>query len=133
MLAELLGMPVITVARAVTLQDGTVRVTRVTPEGDEIVEARCPAVVTISNELGTPRYPTMQAKLKARRMQPTVVALDDLGLASDELEPAVEMVKQYVPTVRGECEFLTGGNAAEIASLLVTKLRERGALGIAGA
>jgi electron transfer flavoprotein beta subunit len=107
MLGELLGAPVITVARAVVLENATVRVTRVTPDGDEIVEARCPAVVTISNELGTPRYPTMQAKLKARKMQPTVVAAADIGLASDALAPRVEMVKQFVPTVRGECEFLT--------------------------
>ena len=31
--------------------------------GDEVVEVAGPVIVTVSNELGTPRYPTMQAKL----------------------------------------------------------------------
>lgn len=128
MLGELLGMPVVTVARSIAVENGTVRVARVTPEGDEIVEARCPAVVTVSNELGTPRYPTMQAKLKARKMQATVVAVGDLGVAADALNPRVEMVKQFVPTVRGECEFLSGVGAAELAQQIVAKLRERNAL-----
>ena len=47
------------------------RVTRVTPDGDEIVEASLPAVVTVSNELGTPRYPTAARKIQARRIKPT--------------------------------------------------------------
>ena len=132
MVGELLGMPVITVARSVTVENGAggavVRVARVTPDGDEIVEARCPAVVTVSNELGTPRYPTMQAKLKARKIQPTQVAIGDLGVVADGLRPRVEMVKQFVPTVRGECEFLSGAGAADLAQQIVAKLRERNAL-----
>jgi electron transfer flavoprotein beta subunit len=131
-LGELLGMPVITVARAVAMatEGGApaVRVTRVTPEGDEVVEARCPAVVTISNELGTPRYPTMQAKLKARRMQPSVVSVGDLGVSNEDLRTRIEMVRQYVPTVRGECEFIKGDSAGEIAERLVARLREQSAL-----
>jgi electron transfer flavoprotein beta subunit len=80
-------------------------------------------VVTVSNELGTPRYPTMQSKLKARRMQPTVVTAGELGLTAADLELRVEMVKQYVPTVRGECEMIGGANAAELARNLAEKLR----------
>jgi electron transfer flavoprotein beta subunit len=67
LIGERLGMPVVTIARAVTLESGAVRVTRVTPDGDEVVLAPLPAVVTVSNEIGTPRYPTAARKLKARR------------------------------------------------------------------
>ena len=44
-----------------------VRVVRVTPDGDETVEVSCPAIVTISNELGQPRYPTMAGRMAARK------------------------------------------------------------------
>ena len=128
LVAERLGMALMTIARSVELRDGNVRVTRVTPEGDEVVEANCPAVVTVSNELGTPRYPTMQAKLKARKMQPTIVPAADLGVSAGELAARVEMVKQFVPAVRGECEMISGGSAAEVAQALAQKLRAAGAI-----
>ena len=126
-LGELLAMPVVTVACAVEHHDGSIRVTRVTPEGEEIVEVRCPAIVTVSNELGTPRYPTMQAKLKARKQQPTVVKAEDLVGVAD-LAPRVRMTKQFVPTVRGECEFIEVGGVAEQAAALVARLRAENVL-----
>lgn len=127
-IAERLDAPLVTVARSVAADGSNVRVVRVTPEGDETVEASCPAVVTISNELGTPRYPTMQAKLKARRMQPTMMSAADVGLSPADLKPLVEMVQQFVPTVRGGCEMIEGATAAERAERLVEKLEEQGAL-----
>ena len=63
-----------------------VRVTRVTPDGDELVEASCPVVVTISNELGEPRFPTTAKKIAARRMKPTIVSVDELSLPPEELQ-----------------------------------------------
>lgn len=131
LVAEHLDMALMTVARTVDVSVGaetSVRVTRVTPEGDEVVEARCAAVVTISNELGTPRYPTMQAKLKARRMQPTTMSAADLDVDAAALQPLVQMVKQFVPTLRGGCEMIEGATATECAARLVAKLEEQGAL-----
>ncbi len=100
--------------------DGAVRVTRPTPDGDQIVEASLPAVVTISNELGEPRYPTTGQTIKARRMKPTVVDVASLGGA-----PAAKAraVKQYVPTVQGQCEFIDGDTPAELAEKLYAKLQ----------
>jgi len=130
LVGEALGMPVVTIARAVELVASAsapaVRVTRVTPDGDEVVEATCPAVVTISSELGTPRYPTTAKKMAARKVQPTVVAVADLGLAADALQPRARLVKQFVPTVQGSCEFLTGATPAELATQLFDRLRRDG-------
>jgi electron transfer flavoprotein beta subunit len=127
-MGELLDMPVVTVARAVELRDGTVRVTRVTPDGDEIVEVSCPAIVTVSNELGTPRYPTMQAKLKARKAAPTEVTIDSLGIVATDLAAKVMMVKQFVPQVRSGCEMIEGGAPAELAANLMERLHRDGVL-----
>ena len=129
MMGEMLGIPVITVAREVSVTpspDGQawMRVTRVTPEGDEIVEAPCPAVVTISNELGQPRYPTAARAMAARRMQPAVVSLGDLSLNTEDLQPSVELLSLTVPSLQGNCEFISGGTAAETAARLISRLRE---------
>ena len=125
LIGELLAMPVVTIARAVEMSgEATVRVTRVTPDGDEVVEVDCPAVVTISNELGQPRYPTAARTIAARRMQATVVSVDDLGLAAEVLQPKVTLVRQFVPTVQGNCEFISGDTPAELADRLISRLRE---------
>lgn len=129
LVAERLGAPIVTIARAVSLApDGAaVRVTRVTPDGDEIVEAPLPAVVTVSNELGTPRYPTAARKIQARRVKPEVVAPGALGLTDEDLTPKISLVRQFVPRVQGHCEFL-GGSAAEAAGALVERLAQEGGL-----
>ncbi len=127
LMGELLGMPVITVAREVSLAQASaepvLRVTRVTPDGDEVVEAALPALVTISNELGQPRYPTAARTIAARRMQPAVVPIDDLGLRPEDLQPKTVLTRLFVPSVQGNCEFISGETAAEIAGLLVERLR----------
>lgn len=126
-LGERLDAPVITMARDVQLQDGgRVQVTRVTPDGDEVVTAALPAVVTISNELGTPRYPTAAATMAARRKQTTQVALADLGLGTDATSPHVTLTRQFVPQVQGNCEFLPGETPRDLAQELLRRLRADG-------
>ena len=128
LIGELLDMPVITIARSVevaeTAEGLVVRVTRVTPDGDEAVEAACPAVVTISNELGTPRYPTAAKMIAARRMKPAVVSVEELGVPAEALAPRATLVSQFVPTVQGNCEFIEGETPAEQAARLIERLRE---------
>lgn len=127
LIAEQLGLPVITVAREVALEGTSLRVTRVTPEGDEVVTTPCPAVVTITNELGEPRYPTAAAKVKARRVKPSVVNPADLSLSESDLAPRVLMKRQFVPEVQGNCEFLSGEPSA-IAAQLIERLQADGTL-----
>ena len=60
-----------------------VRVVRVTPDGDETVAVAAPAVVTISNELGEARYPTMAGRMAARKKKITAVTSTELGVAAE--------------------------------------------------
>ncbi len=124
LIAEMLGMPLVTIAREVSPADGAVRVTCVTPDGDEVVEAALPALVTISSELGQPRYPTAARTIAARRMQPTVVTPGELELSAEQLAPRVLLTRLFVPSVQGNCEFIAGGTPAEMAERLVERLRE---------
>ncbi|MEB2345766.1 MAG: electron transfer flavoprotein subunit beta/FixA family protein [Deltaproteobacteria bacterium] len=132
LLGERLGLPVVTVARAVEWSEaggaGVARVTRATPDGDERVEVPGPAVVTVSNELGAVRYPTAARKLQARRMKPAVVTPAELGLAAGDWAPRVRIVRQFVPALHGRCELVEGASAAEVAERLVGRLREEGVL-----
>ncbi|MGD9891814.1 MAG: hypothetical protein AB7R89_33045 [Dehalococcoidia bacterium] len=129
-IGERLGLPVIPMARDVRLADtdegGVIEVTRVTPDGDEEVMCALPAVVTVSNELGSPRYPSGAAMMAARRKQPVTVPPADLGLDNGQLVPRVTLRRMFVPQVQGNCEFLDGETPREQAAHLLARLRTDG-------
>jgi len=126
LVCEALGIPLVTNARAVEQVGTAFRITRVTPDGDEVVEAPAPVVVTVSNELGEPRYPTAARKIAARRMKPEIISPEALSLTDEDLRPRVVAQRQFVPTVQGSCEFLSGETPAELSQALVARLRQDG-------
>ncbi|MBI4233669.1 MAG: electron transfer flavoprotein subunit beta/FixA family protein [Chloroflexi bacterium] len=123
-IAEMLGLPCITVARKVEVRDRTVVVERVLPDGYEVVEAPLPAVVTVSNELGQPRYPTLRGIMAATRKQPTIWKAADLGLSPAQLAPKAQLAELYIPVRQKTCDFITGENDEDKGKQLALKLRE---------
>lgn len=126
-LAQRLGIPSVSFARDVKLVDEkAARVVRVLPDGEEAVEVDLPALVTISNELGTPRYPTMRGMMEARRKQATVWSAADIGVDPSFMETAAAHVRRvdlFVPKVEGQCQFIQGDSAEEMAVRLIEILK----------
>jgi electron transfer flavoprotein beta subunit len=125
-LAEALDTAYVTIASDVRQEDGALLVRRVTPVGDELVRVALPATVTISNELGTPRYPTGQGRMRARRTPPDILQAADL--TPDEGAHVVELVGLTIPEVQGRCEFIEADTPARQAGALLAKLREAAVL-----
>lgn len=123
-LAETLGWPIATIAKKVDVDGNTVRVERVLPDGYEVVEADLPAVVTVSNELGTPRYPNMRGIMAARRVQPAVWTAAELRLDVGSLTPAFELVSLSKPQSSVETEMITGEDDEDAGRKLALRLRE---------
>ena len=122
--AEILGLSCISLGKKVEVQDGTVRVERIIPDGYEVVEAALPALVTVSNELGQPRYPTLRGIMAATRKQPTVWTAADLDLDDSLASARVTLRELFVPVSERECEFIEGEDPADSGRLLALKLRE---------
>lgn len=126
-IAEILGIPVVTVAKDVEVLDGKVKVTRVTADGYEVVESSLPCLVTVSNELGEPRYPTLMGIRKAGKIQPQVWKAQDIGLSPSEVDVEArkaKLVKLFQPVKEAKCEIIEGENLGEAATNLALKLRE---------
>lgn len=123
-IAEILGLPAETVAKNVTASDGKVTVERVLQDGFETVEASLPAVVTVSNELGDPRYPQLRQIMMAARKQVTTYTPADLGLSAADLQPRLKLEKLFVPVNDSKVEIIEGDTPAEQAVNLARKLRE---------
>ncbi len=124
LIAEMLGAPVITFAKAVTVAGGKVTVERVLPDAFETVEAPLPAVVTVSNELGEPRYPKLQQIMAAARKQVSQWGAADLGLDAAALAPRLTLERLFVPLTDTKVEIMEGDTPEEQANALVRRLQE---------
>ena len=131
-LAAFLDMPCVSLASDVTMLSPEVaRVVRATPDGEETVDVELPAVVTVSNELGPPRYPTAMATLAGRRKKAEVLSAADIGFDSAPLAKSVERVRRVemdIPQRVGSCQFLEGASAKEVAAELAKLLRGEGVI-----
>ncbi len=115
--AHALGRPVVTGLKALAVEDGVVRGQQ---ETGDVYRVPLPAVVTVKEGINLPRYPSVPAKLRARKKP------------IERREPArrdarVELVRLVVPEGRGrQAEVLGEGPAAAPA---VVELFQR--LGVA--
>lgn len=122
-IAELLGIPCVTLAKKVEVADGTVRVERVVTDGYEVVEAPLPVLITVSNELGDLRYATFKGIMAAKKKPVTTWKAADLGLDLSQLH-RTEILKLYIPVREAKCEFIGGETPEEAGANLALKLRE---------
>jgi electron transfer flavoprotein beta subunit len=126
-IAELLGIPSITITKAVSVVDGKVQAERVLGDAFETVEVSMPALVTVSNELGEPRYPKLPQIMQAARKQVTTWTAADLGLSAGETGAAgarLTLERLFIPETNNQVELVDGEGPEEMAVNLARKLRE---------
>jgi electron transfer flavoprotein beta subunit len=126
-IAELLGIPSITLAKDVDVVDGTARVERVLDDWYEVVETQLPALITVSNELGEPRYPTMKGIMAATKKQylrwkPTDIGLDPAQTGASGR--CTQILKLFQPVRETRSEIVSGDSPNEIGVNLASRLRE---------
>jgi len=126
-IAELLGIPVVTFAKAATVDGNTLRVERVLDDGTEIVETALPAVVTVSNEIGAPRAPSLRETMRAARKPVVVWKAPDLGLdAAATGSSGARSVRErlFAPSKAIQCRFIDAATPEEQGAQLAARLRE---------
>lgn len=85
LLAAELDVAELTSATSVTVADGVVRVERHLDEAHEVLEARLPAVVSVTDRANEPRYPSFKGIAAARRTPVVQWSTTDLGIAPAEV------------------------------------------------
>ena len=121
-LAEILGLPAVTIAKEIQMEGGKVTVERVLLDGFETAEAPTPCVVTVSNELGEPRYPQLRQIMTAAKKEVKVLTAADLGV--DGAKNRVTLEALFVPETAVETEFIEADSAKEAGEKLAVRLRE---------
>jgi electron transfer flavoprotein beta subunit len=82
--AERLRLPFVSQVIRLAVEGATLRVTRQTELGDDVVEVALPAVVSVSDAINEPRYASLKGKMAAKKKPLEVLTLDEVGVAAPE-------------------------------------------------
>jgi len=119
--ARILGWPMLGLAGQIKVQDGSVSVDRVIEEGRQAVSAKLPAVLSVVQSIGEPRYPSFMGIRKASKATIPVWSLSDVGASAPEA--IVKRTELMNPPARETAvEIISGESPAEIADKLVDKI-----------
>ena len=91
MLAEMLGHPYAANAVGLTVDDGSVQVTRQGDVGQEILVLRPPGLVTCSNDMNDPRIPSLKGIMAAKKKAIATTSLAELGVT--DVSPGTRVVR----------------------------------------
>jgi electron transfer flavoprotein beta subunit len=94
MLAELLGVPQLTVAKKVEIDGSTIKVHRQTADGYQVVEASTPALITVTAAIAEPRYASLKGIMAARSKEIKQLGLSDLGVERSESAETIEGIAE---------------------------------------
>ena len=122
--ARLLHWPSLTQVseiNSIDKQAGKVTVTRTIEEGQQILEAHLPVMISVGKDFAEPRYPSFIGKRKAAKTLIPVWSLKDIGIKPtatriDRIEVKDSKQKEI------ETQMISGRNAAEIAKELIERL-----------
>lgn len=120
--ARVLGWPALTLVSVIqSASNGSVKVERSIEEGRQVVEGKLPAVISVSKDIGEPRYPSFMGIRKASKANIPVWSLADLDVQAPQ--PDVRWPEIMNPPARQVMtEMITGNSPQEIADKLADKI-----------
>lgn len=126
-IAESLGVAALTPIGHLEVTDGAVRVRRMTDYGYDACVVTPPAVLAMSNEANSPRYPSLRGIIEVDR-KPFVrwtasdIEADVTRAGAAGAKTAIAALR--IPATERECEFLEGDSFEGVAARLLQRLRE---------
>jgi electron transfer flavoprotein beta subunit len=126
MVADVLDLPALTHARQITVDGTTVTVRRETDRGAVGLTAELPAVISVSEKINEPRYPSFKGIMAAKKKPVTQLSVADAGIGAAEAGLAsaltkVTSVTPKPPKSAGQKTADDGDGGAQIAAYLVAQ------------
>ena len=124
-----LGLPFLSYAARIEPDEAarTVRVRRISPTGYDLLDAAMPAVISCTQVLGEPRYPSLKGIMAARSKEIATRSLADLGLDASSVGGSVAtttVTSSRTPPARAATEVVRA-TPAEGATRIVEFLSAR--------
>ncbi|WP_413116300.1 electron transfer flavoprotein subunit beta/FixA family protein [Streptomyces sp. CY1] len=126
LLAERLGVPQVTLLSEVTVEGTTVKGRRDGDAATEQLEARLPAVVSVTDQSGEARYPSFKGIMAAKKKPVDSLDLDDLGIEAIEVGlggawTQVESIAARPARTAGTIVKDAGAGGKQLADFLATQ------------
>ncbi|MBD3178813.1 MAG: electron transfer flavoprotein subunit beta [Candidatus Latescibacteria bacterium] len=123
-LAQMLDIPQVNVITAFEISDdnSTVTLERRIEGGNEMVEAKLPAIISCEKGLNEPRYASLPGIMKAKKKEISKMTAADIGVES--ITEDIKILKWLPLPKSGECRMIEGEETADQVSELVKLLRE---------
>jgi electron transfer flavoprotein beta subunit len=123
MLAERLGLPQVTFASELTVDGSTVTIRRDGDAASETIVASLPALVSVTDQINEPRYPSFKGIMAAKKKPVQTWSLSDLGVDPSlvGLEAAWTRVESFTkrpPREQGQIVTDEGDGGAKLAEFL---------------
>jgi electron transfer flavoprotein beta subunit len=119
--ARVLRWPMLGLAGQIKVDAGSVTVERVIEEGRQSVKSNLPAIISVVQSIGEPRYPSFMGIRKASKANIPVWSLGDLSVTAPA--PVVTRTELLNPPPRQtNIEIIGGESPVEIADKLADKL-----------
>ena len=123
MVAERLGLPQVTFAGKLTVADGGVTIERDGDTGTEVITAALPALVSVTDQINDPRYPSFKGIMAAKTTAVQTWSRADRGLSSRLVGPAaattsVETVTPRPPRQAGTVVVDEGDGGSRLVEYL---------------
>ena len=100
MLAERLGLPQVTFAGELTIEGGKATIRRDGDVATEMIEAQLPAVVSVTDQINEPRYPSFKGIMAAKKKPVQTWSLADLGIEPSQVGLDAAWTKVLTATKR---------------------------------
>jgi electron transfer flavoprotein beta subunit len=122
--AELLGLPHVSVITRFQLDGNTATVDREIEGGHYTYEVSLPALFTMQKGINIPRYPTLPNIMKAKKKEIKEINIRDLGLAPDQTVSGLTVRSLSLPRHARLGQILAGDEGQQVRDL-VKALREK--------
>ncbi len=122
--AELLGIPNVSMVTEQTLSDGKIKCKCTVEGGIKEVEAKLPALIAAQRGLNEPRYASLPGIMKAKKKPLDTKSLADVGLDASDLQPLVKVKALRVPKDRKGGRIIEGDSVQAKVAELVRVLRD---------
>ncbi|GAA6524664.1 electron transfer flavoprotein subunit beta/FixA family protein [Intrasporangium sp. DVR] len=126
MLAERLGLPAVTYAAELTVEGGKATIRRDGDVSTQTIEATLPALVSVTDQINEPRYPSFKGIMAAKKKPVEQWSLADLGIDAGQvgLDAAWTRVDSFAarpPRQQGTIVTDEGDGGQKLAAFLAER------------
>jgi electron transfer flavoprotein beta subunit len=123
MVAERLGIPQVTFVGSLTIEGGMVRIEREGDTSTEVVQSSLPALVSVTDQINDPRYPSFKGIMAAKKKPVQTWSLADLGIDPGQVglaaaRSAVDVVTARPPRQKGQVVPDDGNGGRKLVEFL---------------